>query len=59
MFDIFKNISSTEIIIIGLILIVIFGAKAVTKLGKTTGETVKEMKKIKKEFTTSLDEDGK
>ncbi len=58
MFDFVKNISSTELIVIALILIVLFGAKAVSKLGRTSGETVKEIKKIRREFTTALDDDG-
>ena len=57
MFDFIKNISSTELIILVLILVVLFGGKIVTNLAKTSGESVKEMKKIKKEFTeTILDE---
>lgn len=61
MFDFIKNISSTELIILVLILIVLFGAKAAVKLGRTSGETVKELKNIKKEFTDALkdDESGK
>ncbi len=54
MFNFLKNISSTELIIIVLILIVLFGAKAIVKLGRTSGEAVKELKSIKKEFTDAL-----
>lgn len=57
MFDFIKNISSTELIIVVIILIVLFGAKVITGLGKTGGETVKEIKKIKKEFTTVIEDD--
>lgn len=57
MFDFLKNISSTEIIIIVLILIVLFGGKALVSLGRTSGETVKELKKVKKEFTSALNDD--
>lgn len=59
MFDFIKNISATELIIIVLILIVIFGARAMVKLGKTSGETVKELKKIKSEFFKAIDGDSK
>ena len=59
MFDFIKNISSTELIIVLIILIVLFGAKVITGLGKTSGETVKEIKKIKKEFTKAIDIDDK
>ena len=57
MFDFIKNISSTELIIVLIILIVLFGAKIITGLGKTSGETVKEIKKIKKEFGKIIDDE--
>ena len=57
MFDFIKNISSTELILIIIILIVLFGAKVVTGLGKSSGETVREIKKIKKEFIRSIEDD--
>ena len=57
MFDFIKNISSTELIIILIILVVIFGAKIITGLGKTSGETVREIKKIKSEFTKAIEND--
>ncbi len=51
MFDFFKNISATEIIIVVLILAVLFGGKTIARgLARKSGETVKEAKKIKKEF---------
>lgn len=51
MFDFIKNISATEIIIIVLILVVLFGGKAIARgLARKSGETVKEARKIKKEF---------
>lgn len=59
MFDFIKNISSTELIIIVIILIVLFGAKAIVGLGKTSGETVKEIKKIKNEFIKAIEDDDK
>lgn len=57
MFDLIKNISPTEIAIVILILVVLFGRKAVIGLGKTSGETVREIKKIKREFTRVIDID--
>lgn len=50
-----KNLSPPELIIILLILIVLFGSKAMIKLGKTGGETLKEIKSIKKSFTDALE----
>lgn len=58
MFDFIKNIGPTELGIIVLILVVFFGAKLITNLARTSGESVREIKKIKKEFTKALDGDG-
>lgn len=55
MFDFIKNIGPTELIIILLILIVFFGGKAITRLARTSGETIKEVKRAKKEFTAALE----
>ena len=57
MFDFIKNIGPTELIIIVLILIVFFGGRAIVGLARTSGETVKEIKKAKKEFTKALEVD--
>lgn len=56
MLNFLKNIGPTEIIIIGVILIVFFGAKKIAGLGKAGGETVKEFKKIKKEFSSAAED---
>jgi len=57
MFNFVKNISPWELGAIALILVVIFGAKVVTNLGKTSGETFREIKKIKKTFTEAVQDD--
>ena len=57
MFNFINNIGPTELILIIIILIVLFGAKVVTGLGKSSGETVREIKKIKKEFIRSIEDD--
>ena len=57
MLDFLKNIGPTELIILVIILIVFFGAKAIVGLGKTSGETVKEVKKMKREFTEYIEAD--
>ena len=60
MFDFIKNISPTEVIIIVLVLVVLFGGKAIAgRLARTGGKTVKELKNIKKEFTDAIDDDDK
>ena len=40
-----------------LILVAFFGAKVVTSLGKTSGQTFKEIKKIKKTFNEAIEDD--
>jgi TatA/E family protein of Tat protein translocase len=57
MLSFLKNLSPTEIAVIALIVIVLFGAKLVTGLARAGGATLKEMKKIKKNFTEAV-EDG-
>ena len=54
MFGFLRNIGPTEIIIIALILIILFGSKLVTRLARTSGESVKEIKNAKKTFTEAL-----
>lgn len=55
MLNFFKNLSPTEIALLALILIVLFGTKVVTKLGRVGGETLKEVKNIKKNFTEAVE----
>lgn len=57
MFNFLKNIGPVELGAIGLILVAIFGAKVVTNLGRTGGQTFKEIKKIKKTFTEAIEDD--
>lgn len=56
MLDFVKNIGPTELVIIVLILVIFFGGKAITHLARTSGETVKELKKVKNEFTKGLED---
>ena len=55
MFNFIKNISPIEIAVVALLLILLFGARAVVGLGKASGETVKEIKKVKREFVSALE----
>lgn len=59
MINFIKNISPTEVAIIVIVFIFFFGARKVTSLGKMSGEVVKEIKNIKKEFTEAVEDDGK
>jgi len=51
-----KNISSTELVILAVILITLFGSRAFISLGKTAGESVKELKKIRKNIFEPVEE---
>jgi len=58
MFNFIKNIGPTELIIIGLIVVVFFGGKIATRLGKAGGETFREIKKVRKTFTDAVQNDN-
>jgi TatA/E family protein of Tat protein translocase len=51
-----KNISPTELIILAIILILLFGSKVLISLGKTAGESLKEIKKVKKTIVESVED---
>lgn len=55
MLNFLKNLSAVEIAVIALILIVFFGSKAITKLARISGQTLKEVKGIKKNFTDGVE----
>jgi TatA/E family protein of Tat protein translocase len=59
MFNFLSNISPTELIIIAVIIVVLFGARILVGMAKTSGETFKEIKKVKKVFTETLKDDDK
>lgn len=42
----FKSLGTTELLIIALILLVLFGSKKLPELGKGLGEAIKELKKV-------------
>jgi len=50
----FSSIGTTEIIIIALVLLVLFGSKLLPKMGKNLGESEKELKKASKELKETL-----
>lgn len=59
MLNFLKNISPTELLIIAFILIVFFGSRIVTRLAKTGGETLRELKNVKKTFTEAAESGNK
>jgi len=54
-----SNIGPTELIIVFAILFLIFGRKVMIGLGKTGGETMKEIKKIKKSMAEAVEDEPK
>ena len=58
MLSFLKNLSPIEIFVIASILILLFGRKAFVKLGKSFGETFKEVKNVKKSLTSAFGDEG-
>lgn len=56
MFDFFKNIGPTEIIVLLALLLIFFGSKIAVRIGRAGGESLREIKKIKNEFTGATEE---
>ncbi len=52
----FGHMGTTEILIIGIILLVLFGGKRLSSLARDLGESGKELKKAKREFESAIDE---
>lgn len=50
----FSSIGTTEVIIIALVLLVLFGSRLLPKMGKNLGESEKELKKASKELKETL-----
>ncbi len=50
----FANIGTTEIIIIVVVLVVLFGARFLPKMGRSLGESKVEMKKATKDLQKAL-----
>lgn len=55
----FSQIGTTEIIIIAVVLLVLFGSKLLPKAGKNLGESEKEIKKAAKELKDVMKDEKK
>lgn len=55
----FSNIGTTEIIVIAVVLMVLFGSKKLPEFARSLGESGKELKKASKEFKEALADDDK
>ncbi|MEK7622819.1 MAG: twin-arginine translocase TatA/TatE family subunit [Patescibacteria group bacterium] len=50
----FANLGTTELIIIGVVILVLFGAKFLPKMGKNLGESKVEFKKATKDLKEAI-----
>lgn len=50
------NLSTTEWVIIAVLIIVFFGSKKLTELARGLGESGKELKRVKREFHSAIKE---
>ena len=53
----FGNIGTSEILIVGVVLLLFFGSKKLKELAKGLGESSKEVKKIQRQMETGLFDD--
>ena len=56
MLDFAKNIGPTELIVIALILLLLFGRKVLVGIAKSAGETLREIKKVKSGFSEVIED---
>lgn len=54
-----KNLGSTELILIGIILVFLFGGARLRDFARGLGESTKELKKVKKEYDEALEDNTK
>ena len=50
----FRNLGTTEIIIIAVVLLILFGGKKLPELARGLGEAGKELKTAKKEISQAM-----
>lgn len=50
----FGNIGGTELLVIAVVLLVLFGSKKLPEFARGLGEAGKELKKAKKEITEAM-----
>lgn len=55
----FSNLGTTEIIIIAIVLLILFGGKKLPELARGLGQSGRELKKAKAELEKALTDDPK
>jgi len=56
MFDFFKNIGPTELVLVAIVVFLLFGSKVLVNLSRRLGKSTKELREIKKELQTFKEE---
>ncbi|OGE66989.1 hypothetical protein A3H85_01830 [Candidatus Daviesbacteria bacterium RIFCSPLOWO2_02_FULL_40_8] len=54
MMNFISNIGTTEILVVGILLVLFFGGKKMTELARGLGESGKELKKAKRELDKAI-----
>lgn len=54
----FGSLGTIEWVIIGLVVVLLFGGKKLTELARGLGESGKELKRVKREFKAAVDDDA-
>lgn len=52
----FSNIGWPELVVIGFVLLLLFGSKKIVELARGLGESTKELKRAKNEFSKTSEE---
>jgi len=52
------NLGLTEMLLIGILLLIFFGPQKLPELGKAFGKGIQEFKKASREITDAVKEDG-
>ena len=52
-----SNLGATELLVIGLFVLIFFGGKRLNEMARTLGEASREMKSIKNEYEEALSDD--
>jgi sec-independent protein translocase protein TatA len=55
----FGNIGSSEVLVVAIVLLVLFGGKKLPEFARGLGEATKELKKAKKDFNKAINEEDK
>lgn len=50
----FNNLGSTEVLVVGIVLLLLFGGKKLPEFARGLGEATKEIKKAQKEISSAV-----